>query len=68
MALWAAISSKAEGAMGLASVMQTALSGMNAATSMIDVVANNLANSQTDGSPQRRQQRRQGGRAWPHDA
>ena len=54
--------------MGLASVMQTALSGMNAATSMIDVVANNLANSQTDGSPQRRQQRRQGGRAWPHDA
>src|SRR5437763_12409701 len=49
MALWAAISSEAGGAMGLASVMQTALSGMNAATSMIDVVANNLANSQTDG-------------------
>ncbi len=35
--------------MGLASVMQTALSGMNAATTMIDVLANNLANSQTDG-------------------
>ena len=29
--------------MGLAGVMQTALSGMNAATTMIDVVANNLA-------------------------
>ncbi len=35
--------------MGLLSVMQTALSGMNAATTMIDVAANNLANSQTDG-------------------
>lgn len=35
--------------MGLASVMQTALSGLNAATTMIDVAANNLANSQTDG-------------------
>jgi flagellar hook protein FlgE len=35
--------------MGLSSVMQTALSGMNAATTMIDVVANNLANAQTNG-------------------
>jgi flagellar hook protein FlgE len=29
--------------------MQTAFSGMNAATTMIDVVANNVANAQTDG-------------------
>src|SRR4051812_27232093 len=35
--------------MGLSNVMQTALSGMNAATTMIDVVANNLANAQTNG-------------------
>lgn len=35
--------------MGLSSVMQTALSGMNAATAWIDVTADNLANSQTPG-------------------
>jgi len=35
--------------MGLSGVMQTALSGMNAAATTIDVVANNLANAQTNG-------------------
>jgi flagellar hook protein FlgE len=35
--------------MGLSSVMQTALSGMSAATTIIDVAADNLANSQTPG-------------------
>src|SRR5262245_50842419 len=35
--------------MGLSTVMQTALSGMNAATASIDVTANNLANYQTPG-------------------
>lgn len=35
--------------MGLGSVMQTALSGMTAATTSIDVIANNLANSRTPG-------------------
>jgi flagellar hook protein FlgE len=35
--------------MGLSSVMQTALSGMSAATTIIDVTADNLANSQTPG-------------------
>jgi flagellar hook protein FlgE len=35
--------------MGLGSVMNTALSGMSAATTLIDVTANNLANSQTPG-------------------
>ena len=35
--------------MGLSTVMQTALSGMSAATTIIDVAANNLANTQTRG-------------------
>jgi flagellar hook protein FlgE len=35
--------------MGLSTVMNTALSGMTAATTIIDVTANNLANSQTAG-------------------
>ena len=35
--------------MGLGSVMQTALSGMNAATTSLQVAANNLANQQTPG-------------------
>jgi flagellar hook protein FlgE len=35
--------------MGLSTVMSTALSGMNAATAMVDVAANNLANVQTRG-------------------
>jgi len=35
--------------MGLSSVMQTALTGMSAATSILDVVANNLANYETPG-------------------
>ena len=35
--------------MGLGSVMNTALSGLSAATTLIDVAANNLANSQTPG-------------------
>jgi flagellar hook protein FlgE len=35
--------------MSLASVLQTALSGMSAATMTVDVAANNLANSQTAG-------------------
>ena len=35
--------------MGLSSVMQTALTGMNAATTIVDVVANNLANYETTG-------------------
>src|SRR4051812_34088106 len=40
---------RAEGAMGLSSVMYTALSGMNAATTLVDVSADNLANAQTPG-------------------
>src|SRR2546430_638442 len=35
--------------MGLSSVMQTALSGMSAATTIIDVTADNLANAETPG-------------------
>jgi flagellar hook protein FlgE len=35
--------------MGVLSVMQTALSGMSAATTILDVVANNLANAETRG-------------------
>jgi flagellar hook protein FlgE len=35
--------------MGLSTVMQTAASGMSAATTIVDVVANNLANYQTPG-------------------
>jgi len=35
--------------MGLSTVMQTALSGMNSATTILDVVANNLANYETPG-------------------
>ena len=35
--------------MGLSSVIQTALSGMNAATAWVDVTADNLANAQTPG-------------------
>jgi len=35
--------------MGLSSVMQTALTGMGAATTILDVVANNLANYETNG-------------------
>ncbi len=35
--------------MGLGSVMQTALSGISAAQSAVEVIANNLANSQTNG-------------------
>ena len=35
--------------MGLASVMQTALSGMSAAAAVLDVTANNLANANTNG-------------------
>jgi flagellar hook protein FlgE len=35
--------------MGLSSVMQTALAGMNAVTTILDVAANNLANYETPG-------------------
>ena len=38
--------------MSLNSVMQTALSGMNAATTMVEVTANNVANLQTEGFKQ----------------
>src|SRR5207253_10169285 len=35
--------------MGLSTVMQTALSGMSAATTIVEVTANNLANYETSG-------------------
>src|SRR5262245_35342827 len=38
-----------EVAMGLSTVMNTALSGMNAATTLVEISADNLANSQTRG-------------------